>query len=466
MDGRCERLGDAVRRALHQVWLGPKPPPTEWMHTWRDLNPSFEYRVWREADVNALGLVNRRLYDRLYRARRFDGCSDVVRAEILLREGGIYVDADSRALRTLEGAPFLDRDFFIVRELTAAREYLLNGAFMGAEAGYPILDEYVKALSGVTKLVPTWITTGPVVITDVVARFPDAEILPAWTFFVTTLQGVPVTGGEHYGEHYFSSTNGRELKLGGKGYPTQRTSEGLSILVAFRDDPPGRRTEIWNLIRARLERELPEAEICVGTDDSVPFNKCKALNRAAAQASGTVFLLTDSDTWIDPAQVHEAREFVEARPRRWVKPWNRKVRLDEPTSDAILGEDTSWAGVVPEGAGFENVNSYWASPPVVMTRQAWDSVGGMDERMPGWGSEDAAFAYSLKAFYGKAQVLRGDAIHLWHPRIDQVGRDLWPGQESREANERLHQEYYRASNSAHRMRQLLAERSQALAPTA
>lgn len=456
-----------IPRVLHQVWLGPKPAPAEWMDSWRETNPSFEYRVWTEQEIDAFGLVNRRLYDRLYRAKRFDGCSDVARAEILLREGGIYVDADSRALRTLEGAPFLDRDFFVVRELTAAREYLLNGCFMGAEPGHPILAAYVEALSGVTKLVPTWITTGPVLLTDVVAGFLEAEVLAPWTFFTTTLQGVPVTGGEPYGDHYFSSTNGRELKLGGQPYPTQGSAEGLSILVAFTDEPPGRRTELWDLIRERLERELPEAEIVVGADHSVPFNKCKALNEAAAQAGGTVLLVTDTDTWIDPGQIHEAREWVEHHPRSWVKPWNTKRRLDEEPTEGILAQGQAWDGRVPTGATFENVNSYWASPPVLMTRQVWDSVGGMDEGFDGgWGSEDAGLAFALKALYGRARVLRGDAIHLFHPRIGRPGKDLWPGQDEQAANDELYTAYRRASRSAAEMRKLLAERQRVLASSA
>lgn len=240
----------------------------------------------------------------------------------------------------------------------------------------------------------------------------------------------------------------------------------ISVLVAFRDDPPGPRTEVWNLIRERLERELPEAEICVGTDDSVPFNKSKALNRAAAQASGEVLLLTDSDTWIAPVQVQGAREFVEAHPRRWVRAWNSKKRLDEETTAKVLGQGSVWDGTAPAGATFEDTTAYWAGPPLAMSRAMWDDVGGMDEGFDGgWGSEDAGLGFKLKAFHGKAQVLRGDAIHLFHPRIGRPGLDMWTGQ-SEAGNRELFLVYLKASRSPQAMRQLIASRDEALASSA
>jgi hypothetical protein len=240
----------------------------------------------------------------------------------------------------------------------------------------------------------------------------------------------------------------------------------ISVLVAFRDDPPGPRTETWDLIRERLERELPEVEICVGTDDSMPFNKSKALNRAAAQASGEVLLLTDSDTWIAPVQVHQAQEFVQAHPRRWVRAWNSKKRLDEETTAKVLGQGSVWDGTVPAGATFEDTTAYWAGPPLAMTRAVWDDVRGMDEGFDrGWGSEDAGLAFKLKVLHGKAQVLRGDAIHLFHPRIGRPGLDMWPGQADG-GNTGLFLTYLKASRSPQAMRQLIASRDEAFAPSA
>lgn len=69
---------------------------------------------------------------------------------------------------------------------------------------------------------PPWRRTGPLLLTEVIAAGdePDVEILPAWTFLTQTVRGEPVTGGEPYGEHHFSSTAERNAGyVGTQPYP-------------------------------------------------------------------------------------------------------------------------------------------------------------------------------------------------------------------------------------------------------
>jgi len=221
---------------LHQIWVGPSPAPTRWMRTWQDAHPNWEYTLWDERAIKRLRLQNVQLYRRLCDIGRYDGASDVVRAEILLRQGGVYVDADSECLRPLDGAPFLRGTFFavedpvidagwvVVRELLGDVDYLVAGGFMGAEPGHAILRRYVEALSRVSldHLTPTWVTTGGILLMRVLAEEAGAEIIPSWTFFDRTLEGEPVVGGEPYARHFWSSTAGRDRHhSGATPYPGQ-----------------------------------------------------------------------------------------------------------------------------------------------------------------------------------------------------------------------------------------------------
>ena len=212
-----------IPRMLHQVWLGPRPMPEEWMRSWRDAHPSWSYRLWREADVATFVLTNAALFGRCCDEGLFDAAADVARAEILLGEGGVYVDADSVCLRPLDGAAFLEAGFFATLEPTPLAEDLITNAFMGASPGHPVLGRYVAALSRVGDPRPQWRHTGPVQLTTAVraGRESNVRILPAWTFLTQTLRGEPVTGGRPYGEHYFSSTAERSSYPGARAYPAR-----------------------------------------------------------------------------------------------------------------------------------------------------------------------------------------------------------------------------------------------------
>ena len=195
--------------------------PERWMWTWRDAHPTWSYRVWRDHDVDAFGLRNAGLYARCRGEALFDAAADVARAEILLHEGGVYVDADSVCLRSLDGAGFLDAGFFAATEPDALVEDLITNAFVGARPGHPVLQRYVGALAAVEEPRPQWRRTEPLQLTAAIRAGdePDVLILQAWTFFTSTLRGAPVPGGSSYAEHYFSSTAERADYEGGRRYP-------------------------------------------------------------------------------------------------------------------------------------------------------------------------------------------------------------------------------------------------------
>lgn len=233
----------------------------------------------------------------------------------------------------------------------------------------------------------------------------------------------------------------------------------LSFLVAFRDPGDGHRARVWDFVRDRLGACFPDDEVVVGTDDGEdPFHKTLALNRAAAAATGDVFAIWDADTWCPPVQVKIAQAAIGLDLERWWKPWERKFKLDELATMAVLDQGPAWDGQLDMGWGFENRNNFWAAPPVMMSRDAFYAVGAMDERLRGWGGDDEVLAFALKGIFGPSDVVLGPALHLWHPRIGRSGRDLWPGQDVYGPNKRLVSAYQAASARPERMRRLLGER--------
>ncbi len=134
-------MAEAVPRIVHLIWLGSAVPArVEQLRG--DIarhDPTVEVRVWRDDDLAWL-----RNHDLLLREPRFSAKADIARFEILLRHGGIYLDADFRVHRTI--APVLDA--IDEHRLVVARQSpsVYNCAFIGAAAGHPLMQDLVEHL--------------------------------------------------------------------------------------------------------------------------------------------------------------------------------------------------------------------------------------------------------------------------------------------------------------------------------
>jgi hypothetical protein len=232
----------------------------------------------------------------------------------------------------------------------------------------------------------------------------------------------------------------------------------LSVLVAFRDDTEDQhRTKLWDVVRGLLASQLPQAEVVVESDDGIPFCKTAALNRAAARASGSAFYILDADSWVPAYQVREAHRWI-VNGKAWAKPWNLKSKLGPDATVEVL--QGGWDGAYrPEWRrGLEYRGAYPPAPPLLVSRDAFETVGGLDERFRGWGSEDVAFAESLTTLFSPPQIVRGDCVHLHHARIGKSGRDFWPGQDNYDESAPLMAEYRKARRRPDLMRELIANR--------
>ena len=237
----------------------------------------------------------------------------------------------------------------------------------------------------------------------------------------------------------------------------------ISFLVALREDPPGHRTRLFDFVRARLEREFPDDELVIASDDGEdPFHKTLALNRAAHEAIGDVFCVLDADTWCDPRQIRIAAAALREDPFRWWKPWREKLKLNEAATEELLALGPEWNGELDPRWRFENRNTFWAAPPMLISRKAWHEVGGMDERIRGWGGDDEALSYALRGLYGPGDIVQGQALHLWHPRpLGRSGRDRWAGQDAFGPNMPIVSAYRRASRKREHMQALIEARMSA-----
>jgi hypothetical protein len=193
----------------------------------------------------------------------------------------------------------------------------------------------------------------------------------------------------------------------------------ISALVPYRSGEEFR-DESWAWNRRRWEMLLPEVEVIVGEedggDDPGHYNHPLAINRAAKQASGNVFVIADADTAFDPAWILEAARLITEDGAPWVLPtWYDK--LNHRSSRRILGMDPDYditANLDRYRLEWRGESVAW-SGMVVVPREAFEAVGGYDERYAKWGADDMAFGLSMDTLWGPHTRLPGSCFHFWHP---------------------------------------------------
>jgi hypothetical protein len=86
-----------IPKIIHQIWLGSPVPKKfqDLMQTWKQKHPDWQYILWTDKDIGEFKLVNEAAYNL---APNYGMKSDILRYEILLRYGGLYIDTDQEAV--------------------------------------------------------------------------------------------------------------------------------------------------------------------------------------------------------------------------------------------------------------------------------------------------------------------------------------------------------------------------------
>lgn len=264
-------------------------------------------------------------------------------------------------------------------------------------------------------------------------------------------------------------------------YLRPKRGKGISILIPFRClHKEHARTRNVEWLKKYWKKQLPGAEIIIGEDPCVrlPFSKSVAVNDAVSKSSGDVLVIIDADGYMSPKSVlrcaEEIRSHRERGHRLWFVPYRQFYRLTQAASELLLASDPSHPLLFSEPLDpVFTINSYddakvghwYGAMCQIMPREAFDLVGGWDERFRGWGGEDHAAMRAMDTLYCPHKTLPGMVCHIWHPQLGPQGEAnsvhwkerMWDGQEETCANDVLSMRYYGAYRKPERMRKLLDE---------
>jgi mannosyltransferase OCH1-like enzyme len=179
---------------LHQVWVGPDAMPDEFQayrESWRRHHPEWEMRLWTEDNLPT-DLVRKEAYERL---RKPAERADIIRLELLLRLGGVYVDTDFECLRSIE--PLLEGLEFFTASIKPGR---VSNTLIGATPGHQILERAVSELRPVTEYGLDKSGTGPLFFNKLIRQYPEVTIFPTEYFYPAT----PGQREQAYAIHHFA----------------------------------------------------------------------------------------------------------------------------------------------------------------------------------------------------------------------------------------------------------------------
>jgi glycosyltransferase involved in cell wall biosynthesis len=199
----------------------------------------------------------------------------------------------------------------------------------------------------------------------------------------------------------------------------------ISFLVPFRSNGDEHRQRAFDYVVSSL-RSFPDSEIVIGNNVG-EFNRSRARNLAALRAKGDVFVFLDADSVIDDhgyilSAIHIAHR------SGWCLPFSTYASLTEQCTLLYIGDED-----IPDPYEWDDINHHYyehvfpsretpepaVAGCVVVSRAAFEAVGGYDERFIGWGFEDRAFIRSLEVMVKPMLRGSGTIYHLWHPHPEE-----------------------------------------------
>lgn len=225
----------------------------------------------------------------------------------------------------------------------------------------------------------------------------------------------------------------------------------VSVIVPFRGDG-AQRTRNWEWLRRHYEQAYPDWELIVGECPDGAWSKGRAVNEAAARASGDVLVVADADVVLPFGALQQAVDALESAP--WVIPHRMVFRLSDKGTQALMNGEIAVAATCRRTM---MVKPPKLGPPgggvAVVGHEDFTQAGGVDPRFEGWGGEDISFARALDTLAGPHRRLEEVLWHLWHRPMERR-----PRQRASEASEALANRYLDANGDPVAMKDLCEDR--------
>ena len=193
-----------IPKIIHQIWIGDLPAPAALMQTWRDLNPTWEYRLWTSAE----GWKTQAAIDAVV---AMHGKADLMRYEILADHGGFFIDADAECVAPLPDW-LCEFAAFTCWESETHRPGIVANGYMACAPGDPAVVEIRERTGLVVESGDpdcVWKAIGSGLWSDVLRKHGHVHIFPARMFIPQHFTGAQAQGDcPVFAQQYWGSSRG------------------------------------------------------------------------------------------------------------------------------------------------------------------------------------------------------------------------------------------------------------------
>lgn len=153
----------------------------------------------------------------------------------------------------------------------------------------------------------------------------------------------------------------------------------------------------WLFIKKRYKALIPNGEICVGFYPEGHYSKSVAINNAAKNAKGDVFIIADSNIAFNTECIRKALDSLDEY--SFIIPFGDLIYIDERSTKKLQRAAPSLS------INNNNFKAYKRQPMAVgyifiVPRIHFEAIGGFDENITEWDEEDIDFAHRLSNKFG------------------------------------------------------------------
>ena len=195
------RSNPSIPKRIHQFWEGGTDrKPMFWLQKCKEVHADWEYTLWDNELIkrrfpsgdSVVGVLNydgesgRPANDDFYaRSTEKNEWSDIMRYEILLFHGGLYLDADTECFRSVED--LVSENLGVVQAfgfLEKDESYLgglIASGVIGTYPFSPLSVVLVSELQNTDWTQPPWISAGPMHFTKIIRSFQNySDRIPSY----------------------------------------------------------------------------------------------------------------------------------------------------------------------------------------------------------------------------------------------------------------------------------------------